>query len=210
MPQYWIIYQTPLQFDYDILQLYHWYKYHVLLNHIKYLNSHGLAVINSRLLFFDSLINILKKKKINYIVYGKKDIFFSNRKQDIILNIYKNRFKIKNNNFSEIDIQNLECAIACCLKLNISATKIFKSIQKIKPPSKLKTIENKNHKIEKYSNTHLLKESNLFFDWYLPLFLNKKKLHILKKNQIRFYKNCIRNLIIQILLLYIGIIMFKI
>ena len=89
---------------------------------------------SARLLFFDSLINILKKKKINYIVYGKKDIFFSNRKQDIILNIYKNRFKIKNNNFSEIDIQNLECAIACCLKLNISATKIFKSIQKIKPP----------------------------------------------------------------------------
>ena len=47
-------------------------------------------------------------------------------------------------------------------------------IQKIKPKSKIKNINNGSHIIKKYSNKYLFKESNLFFDWYLPLFLSKK------------------------------------
>ncbi len=55
-------------------------------------------------------------------------------------------------------------------------------IQKIKPKSKIKNIINGSYVLEKYSNKHLFKESNLFFDWYLPLFFNKKKsLNIKKK-----------------------------
>ena len=48
-------------------------------------------------------------------------------------------------------------------------------IQKIKPKSKIKNIINAPHEIDKYTNKYLFKESNLFFDWYLPLFLSKKK-----------------------------------
>jgi len=48
-------------------------------------------------------------------------------------------------------------------------------IQKIKPKQKLKNIDKSLHKINKYSNKYLFKESNLFFDWYLPMFLSKKK-----------------------------------
>ena len=48
-------------------------------------------------------------------------------------------------------------------------------IQKIKPKKKLPTIIKKPHILKKYSNKILHKESDLFFDWYLPLFLNKKK-----------------------------------
>ena len=48
-------------------------------------------------------------------------------------------------------------------------------IQKIKPKSKIKNISNGLHVIDKYTNKYLFKESNLFFDWYLPLFLSKKK-----------------------------------
>ena len=40
--------------------------------------------------------------------------------------------------------------------------------------SKIKNINNGSHIIKKYSNKYLFKESNLFFDWYLPLFLSKK------------------------------------
>ena len=54
-------------------------------------------------------------------------------------------------------------------------------IQKIKPKSKIKNIVNKLHSINKYSNKYLHKESDLFFDWYLPLFLNKKKVLKVKK-----------------------------
>ena len=54
-------------------------------------------------------------------------------------------------------------------------------IQKIKPKSKLPSIINKPHIVKKYSKSVLHKESDLFFDWYLPLFLSKKKNKEFKK-----------------------------
>jgi len=54
-------------------------------------------------------------------------------------------------------------------------------IQKIKPKSVIKNIIDKPYVINKYSNKYLHKESDLFFDWYLPLFLNKKKVLSIKK-----------------------------
>ena len=54
-------------------------------------------------------------------------------------------------------------------------------IQKIKPQSKIKNITHGSHIIKKYSNKYLFRESDLFFDWYLPLFLNKKKVLEIKK-----------------------------
>ena len=48
-------------------------------------------------------------------------------------------------------------------------------IQKIKPQINLNTIIGRKHIIKKYSNKFLHKESDLFFDWYLPLFFKKKK-----------------------------------
>ena len=47
-------------------------------------------------------------------------------------------------------------------------------IQKIKPKSKIRNVINGSHNINKYNNKYLFKESDLFFDWYLPLFLKKK------------------------------------
>ena len=54
-------------------------------------------------------------------------------------------------------------------------------IQKIKSKIKIKNINNGSHIIDKYSNKYLFKESNLFFDWYLPLFLSKKKVSNIKR-----------------------------
>ena len=54
-------------------------------------------------------------------------------------------------------------------------------IQKIKIKTKIKSIKNRSHIIKKYSKKHLFRESNLFFDWYLPLFLSKKKTLAIKK-----------------------------
>tara|TARA_Y100000590_G_scaffold467111_1_gene644844 strand:+ start:523 stop:1491 length:969 start_codon:yes stop_codon:yes gene_type:complete len=54
-------------------------------------------------------------------------------------------------------------------------------IQKIKIKIKIKTILNKPHIVRKYSNSYLHKESDLFFDWYLPLFFKKKNTLYIKK-----------------------------
>jgi len=48
-------------------------------------------------------------------------------------------------------------------------------IQKIKPKRTIKNINNNSYIIKKYSKKYLFQESNLFFDWYLPLFLSKRK-----------------------------------
>ena len=53
-------------------------------------------------------------------------------------------------------------------------------IQKIKPKRKLRTIFAKSHIIDKYSIKYLHQESDLFFDWYLPLFFNHKKVLSIK------------------------------
>jgi len=60
-------------------------------------------------------------------------------------------------------------------------------IQKIKPQYKIKSFKNRIHKVEKYSKKHLFKESNLFFEWYLPLFLNNKKAKIIKKKSKKIF-----------------------
>ncbi len=54
-------------------------------------------------------------------------------------------------------------------------------IQKIKPQTRIESIIRKKHLVEKYSINHLIKESDLFFDWYLPLLFNKKKTQNIKK-----------------------------
>ena len=53
-------------------------------------------------------------------------------------------------------------------------------IQKIKPKRKLRTVLTKSYNIDRYSIKYLHQESDLFFDWYLPLFLNHKKVSNIK------------------------------
>jgi hypothetical protein len=60
-------------------------------------------------------------------------------------------------------------------------------IQKIKPKYKIKSFINKIHKVEKYSKKYLFKESDLFFEWYLPLFLNSKKVLYIKKKSKKIF-----------------------
>ena len=55
-------------------------------------------------------------------------------------------------------------------------------IQNIKIKSKIKNTNKGSHIIHKYSKKYLFEESNLFFDWYLPLFLSKKKISKIKLN----------------------------
>ena len=54
-------------------------------------------------------------------------------------------------------------------------------IQTIKAKRKIRCINDKRYIINKYSNKYLFQESNLFFDWYLPLFFSKKKTLQIKK-----------------------------
>ena len=68
-------------------------------------------------------------------------------------------------------------------KLNtyVKLVDLLLKIQKIKVKSKINNIIGKSHVIEKYSVNNLHRESDLFFDWYLPLLFKKKKVLKIKK-----------------------------
>ena len=73
-------------------------------------------------------------------------------------------------------------------------------IQKIQPKTKIKNINKGFHQVKKYSQKYLFEESDLFFDWYLPMFLTKKKALDIKKksnkillkiyNKLHFSNSC--------------------
>ena len=97
----------------------------------KVLNKKGVAVINSRLNNYNILKKKLKSKNIKIITFGSKDIYF-NDKSSFFLSIFGKRYKIKKLNLNSIQKENLECAIACAVAMNININKIIKLLPNLK------------------------------------------------------------------------------
>jgi len=97
----------------------------------KVLKTNGIAVVNSRLKNYKSLIKKLLTRNINIISFGSKDVYFNNENQ-LNLFVFKKKYLIKNLILNKIQKENLECAIACALAMNISIKKIINSLHKLK------------------------------------------------------------------------------
>jgi len=114
-----------------------------------YLKSEGEAIINSRIKNFKNLFKVLKKRKIKTIVYGSKDIYFNKSKKVLYLNLNKKKYLINNIQLSQIEKENLECAIACCSQFKIKPKKIINYLKKItNAPGRLQLIECKKKNIK--------------------------------------------------------------
>ncbi len=114
----------------------------------KHLSQSGIAIINSRIKNISTLEKKLLSKNIKIIYFGKKDIFFNKNKKAMTLKIFQNEYNIKNLNLcTDIEIENLECAISCCISLGIKEKKIIKILNKISnPPGRLQKINYKKNK----------------------------------------------------------------
>ena len=138
---------------------------------------------------FRKFYRIILDKKSRIIVLAKKEKY-----KNLIAYAIVNKFLRKNKILSpKLYSLNLDKGIMVIedfgnisfydvLIKNKNKLKIYKKlinlllkIQKIRPKSKIKNIFKKSYLMEKYSIKQLFKESDLFFDWYLPLFLSKKK-----------------------------------
>ncbi len=108
----------------------------------KYLSNNGTAIINKRIKNITFLEKKLKKKKIKIIYFGKKNLYFKKLDNELNLVVNSKKFVIKNLKLnSKIELENLECAIACCIALNIQIKRILKILSKIKnPPGRLQKV----------------------------------------------------------------------
>ena len=110
-----------------------------------YLSINGFAIINSRIkdsfLLREKLIN----KKFKVIFFGKNNLFFDKKNSFIELSINKKKYKIQKLKLNtDIELENLECAIACCLSLNIKEKNIIKVLSSLtNPPGRLQKINYK-------------------------------------------------------------------
>ena len=118
-----------------------------------------------------------KEKYKNLIAYSAINKFLRNNKI-LTPKLYTHNYPrgiIVIEDFGDLSFYKILLKKKDKLPIYKKLTDLLLKIQKIKPKLKIENINDGSHIIEKYSNKYLLKESNLFFDWYLPLFLSKKK-----------------------------------
>ena len=139
------------------------------------------------------IVTSKKEKYKNLLVYSAINQFLLRQ------NIKTPRTLFKNYKKGYIEIEDFgNTTVYKLLKKSRNKFKIYKEIvdlliklQKIRP-KKIKNFSDKNCKLENYTIKNLNKESNLFFDWYLPLILKKKQIKkvktILKKKLQKIYK----------------------
>jgi N-acetylmuramate 1-kinase len=164
-------------------------------------NGKTINLMNSKMLpiagdaSFRKFYRVILKKKSKIVVIAKKDKY-----KNLIAYTAVNKFLIKNKilapktlrtNFSKGEIVIEDFGDLSLYKVLLKEKNKFKNykkivdlllkIQKIKPKKKIESIINKSHIVEDYSSNYLNREINLFFEWYLPLILNKKKTLDIKK-----------------------------
>ncbi len=113
-----------------------------------HLENSGFAIINSRLKISSELKKKLIKKNVKLKYFGNKSIKLIKINDFVYLSTNNKKYKIENLKLkTNIELENLECAITCCLALNINQNKIVKVLSKVTNPSgRLETIEYKKKK----------------------------------------------------------------
>ena len=114
-------------------------KMNLFSNH---LSEDGVAIINSRIKNISTIKKNLKNKKIKTILFGNSDIYFKKKSKYYELKILKKNYKINQLKLTTpIELENLECAISCCLSAGIKVNSIIKVLDKISnPPGRLQKL----------------------------------------------------------------------
>ena len=130
-----------------------------------------------------TIIVISKKEKYkNLLVYSaiNKFLLSKNIKTPRLLSEnYKKGF-IEIEDFGNVTIHNVLKKSKKKFNVYKKTVQLLIKLQKIKPKV-IKNFFGKSYKLEKYSVKNLNKESDLFFDWYLPLIMKKNRALEMKK-----------------------------
>ena len=147
---------------------------------------------------FRKFYRLIKKNKSKIIVLSNKERYknliaytsinkFLQSNRICAPKLYKYNFKkgiIVIEDFGDLSFYKLLIKKKNKLVIYKKIVDLLIKIQKIKPKIRIKNVGKGSHIIRKYSNKFLHNESDLFFDWYLPFFLKKKRhLNIKKKTK---------------------------
>ncbi|PPR47231.1 MAG: UDP-N-acetylmuramoyl-L-alanyl-D-glutamate--2,6-diaminopimelate ligase [Alphaproteobacteria bacterium MarineAlpha5_Bin9] len=150
---------------------------------IKHLKSNGYAVLNNKIKDINLLKKIIKQKKIKITTYGNQasDVYCFIKNNITKLKIKSKIYNINFKPYANFELDNLSCAISCCIQLGISESSIIKSINKIKRP------QGRMELIKKLKNG-----SKVFIDFaHTPDALeNVLKSQILETNEISLVFGC--------------------
>ena len=129
------------------------------------------------------IVHAKKEKYKNLIAYSAINKFLRSKKiltpKLYLSNYHKGIIVIED--FGDLTFYKLLLKNKKKLAVYKKLVDLLIKIQKIKPKSKIISINHKSHIINKYSLKYLFRESDLFFNWYLTLFLSKKKAAYIKK-----------------------------
>ena len=123
-----------------------------------------------------------KEKYKNLIIYSEINKFLRNNKiltPKVFMQNYEKGIMIMED-FGDLTFYKILLKKKNKLPTYKKLVDLLLKIQKINPKKRLKTISVKSYILNKYSIKYLHQESDLFFDWYLPLFFNRKKVSRMK------------------------------
>ena len=117
-----------------------------------HLHTNGYGILNDKI----KGIKYFKRKlsmKYKIITYGKVNshINLSLKNNNTEIKIFKKKYLLKLNFYTSIELENIACAIACCLCLGMKVEVIIKSLKKIEnPPGRLEEVLSFNKYIKIY------------------------------------------------------------
>ena len=124
-------------------------KLQLFFNHLK---ENGYAILNDKIKDIDIIKNKLRNKA-NFITYGmpNSDVHIIKNKKYVVITIFKKKYKKIINLNSSIECENLACAIACSLSIDVKTKKIIMHLNKIiNPPGRLQKVLNNNKNFKVY------------------------------------------------------------
>ena len=157
---------------------------------------------------FRKFYRFISNKKSKIIVYANKEKYknlvaytainkFLRNNQIMSPNLYTYNYQdgiIVLEDFGDITFYKVLVKQKNKLIIYKRLVNLLLKIQKIKTRNKIKNITKGLHKINKYSTSYLHKESDLFFDWYLPIYFKKKKVLSIKKKMKKILSKLYQNI----------------
>jgi len=120
----------------DYHKTFHNYKKTKFKLFFNYLRENDIAVINDNIIG----INLVKKKLLNrkckIITYGtsKSDVNIISKYNKIEIKVYNSKYFAVLSDYKNFELENISCAICCCISLGIKINQIIKSLPNLPKP----------------------------------------------------------------------------